>query len=46
LVFFVCVGGFVLCVVFGTGIGLVGAVGTSLLASSVRRLLDRPSVNL
>jgi hypothetical protein len=45
-VFFISVGGVVLCVVFGTGLGVLAAVGTSLLASSARKLLARLSVNL
>jgi hypothetical protein len=45
-VFFICVGGVVFCAVFGTGIGVLAAVGTSLLASSARKLLTKLSVNL
>jgi len=41
-VFFICVFG----AVFGIGIGLLAAVGPFLLASSARKLLARPSVNL
>jgi hypothetical protein len=45
-VFFMCVGGVAFCAVFGIGIGLLAAVGPFLLASSARKLLARPSVNL
>jgi hypothetical protein len=45
-VFFISVSGVVLYAVFGTGLGVLAAVGTSLLASSARKLLARLSVNL
>ena len=44
--FFICVSGFVISAVFGTVLGLLSAVGLSLLTSAVRKLLARPSVNL
>ena len=45
-VFFICVFCAVFGAVFGIGIGLLAAVGPFLLASSARKLLARPSVNL
>ena len=45
-VFFICVVGAVFGTVFGIVLGLLFAVGPFLLASAVRKLLARPSVNL
>jgi hypothetical protein len=45
-VFFICVVGVVLSAAFGTVLGLLIAVSPFLLASAVRKLLSRPSVNL
>jgi hypothetical protein len=44
--FFICLGGVVLCAVFGTVLGLLFTVGAFHLASALRKLLARPSANL
>ena len=44
--FFICVGGVVLCAVFGTVLGLFFTVGAFHLSSAVRKLLAKPSANL
>jgi hypothetical protein len=44
--FFICVGGVVLCAVFSTVLGLFFTVGAFHLSSAVRKLLAKPSANL